>query len=229
MIKPTIFTSELLKKELLTEDVILASFTIPNDFTFKAGQFVSIRINKDGESKLKSYSILNPPLQKGKLDLCIKLVVGGYASEVFEKMQKGDKFEFKGPFGHFVFDQETTNNEHFFIGAGTGVVPLYSIIKEHLSEDKKFTLLFGTRTQKNLLFNDEFKQMAKDNPNFVYIPTLSRENWEGKTGRVQEHLPEDLKNKTFYICGLKELVLETKDLLVSKGVDLKNIKFERYS
>ena len=48
-------------------------------------------------------------------------------------------------------------------------------------------------------------------------------------GHAQDHLGKDLQNKTFYICGLKDLVLETKELLLNKGVDSKNIKFERYN
>lgn len=48
-------------------------------------------------------------------------------------------------------------------------------------------------------------------------------------GRVQEHLPANVENKTFYICGLKELVLETKEVLLKKGAALKNVKSERYT
>ena len=48
-------------------------------------------------------------------------------------------------------------------------------------------------------------------------------------GRVQLHLPSDLQHKTFYICGLKEMVLETRELLLSKGVSPDKIKVERYT
>ncbi|MDP3734098.1 MAG: hypothetical protein Q8R37_02625, partial [Nanoarchaeota archaeon] len=136
-----------------------------------------------------------------------------------------------GPFGFFVFDEKSKHQEHCFIGAGTGLAPLYSIIKEHLPHhpDTKFTLLFGTKTQQTLLLHQELQQLAAHYPHFAYIPTLSRESWKGKTGRVQEHIGNNFKNKTFYICGLKELVLETKELLLKKGVDVKDIKYERYS
>ena len=231
MTEITTFTGTVTKKENLTSEVILLSLKISEDFTFKAGQFVTIRINNGEESKLKSYSILSPPYQKGQLDLCIKIISGGFASEIFEKTAMGNEFELKGPFGHFIFDEESSNTEHVFLGAGTGLVPLYSMIKEHLPKhpNKKFTLIFGTKTQKDLLFHEELQQLENESSNFTYLPTLTREYWDGKSGRVQEHLGDNLKNKTFYICGLKELVLDTKGILVSKGVDLKNIKYERYS
>lgn len=227
----TTFTGTVIKKGQLASDTIMLSMKVPAEFTFKAGQFVTIKIDNNGQRKLKSYSILSPPSQKGQLDFCIKIIDNGFASVIFTKTKIGDQFELKGPFGFFVFDENSKNKEHYFIGAGTGLAPLYSIITEQLPlhPGKKFTLLFGTKTQQTLLLHQELQQLAATYPYFTYVPTLSREKWSGKMGRVQEHLAKSLKNKTFYICGLKELVLETKELLIKKGVDLKNIKYERYS
>ncbi|HIG93126.1 TPA: hypothetical protein HA234_02925 [Candidatus Woesearchaeota archaeon] len=85
------------------------------------------------------------------------------------------------------------------------------------------------RSKKDLFFYDEFRQLQQKYPQLVYLPTLSREQWEGKSGRVQTHLPTDLTGKTFYICGIKEVVLETKEYLLSRGVAPENIKGERYN
>ena len=223
------FTGNVVDKRQLTNDVIVLSFDIPDDFSFKAGQFVTLFIEKDGERKPRSYSILNPPSKNG-LDLCIKIVKDGFASEIFDNCKIGDSFEIKGPLGHFVFDEEDTNPEVYFLCAGTGVTPFYSMVKEYLSKtDRSFTLLFGVRIRENLFLADEFESLAKEFDNFTFQPVLSREEWDGRKGHVQDHLPEDCKNKTFYICGLKELVLETKEILSSRGVNPSNIKSERYS
>ena len=155
------------------------------------------------------------------------LVEGGKASNVFSTMKVGDEIRFKGPFGHFLFDEETSN-EHWFLGAGTGLAPLHSMILQYV-DSGKMTLLFGVRTKENLFLDDEFKKLEQTHSNFTYIPVLSREKWSGAQGHVQDNLPKDLKNKTFYICGLKELVLETKELLSKRGVDAKDIRTERYS
>ncbi len=222
------FTSNVLEKKQITESVVQVSLSCPDVFTFKAGQFITLFIEKDGEKKPRSYSILNPPSQKRIIDLCIKIVEGGYASEVFNSLSVGDELEVKGPFGHFLYEQGET--DVWMLSAGTGVVPFYSMLKEHLStSNRKFTLLFGVRNQKNLCYNDEFIALAEKYENFEYKPVLSREEWEGLQGHVQDNLPEDLNNKTFYICGLKELVLETKEKLVAKGVPADKIKSERYS
>ncbi|NQV91067.1 hypothetical protein HQ489_01190 [Candidatus Woesearchaeota archaeon] len=225
------FTSKITKKVFLNDDVFVMTLSCPKEFTFKAGQFVTIRVKNGEESKMRSYSILNPPSEKGKVDLCIKIIEGGFASECFKTIKEDDEYEMKGPFGHFMFDETSENKEHWLISNGTGVVPMYSMLKEFLPQnsDIKFTMLFGSKVKKDLIFHEEFLELAEKYPQFTYTPSITREEWDGKKGRVQAHLPEDVKNKTFYICGLKELVVETKDILIEKGVDAKNIKFERYS
>lgn len=225
------FQATVLANKKITADVILLSLSAPKEFSFQAGQFLTLRIEKGTEFRLRSYSILNPPSDRSKIDLCIKIVNEGFASEVLKKVKKGDSFQIKGPFGHFIFEKEDKNKEIWLIGGGTGVAPLYSILKEHLLQDaaKKFVLLFSVKEKKDLFLHEEFEQLARKYPNFTYTPTLTREKWARATGRVQVHLPDDVKNKTFYICGLKELVLETKEILLKKGVAPKDIKFERYS
>lgn len=223
------FTATLEKKESLTKDTLELKFSIPEEITFQAGQFVSFAFESEGKKQLRSYSILNPPSEKGTLALCLRVLPDGLASGEFGNANPGAQFECKGPFGHFVFTDNAP--EHWFVGVGTGIAPLYSMIKEHLPHTKKpFVLLLGVRFEEDLLFHDELLGLEKKYPHFSYRPTLSRGVWHGRMGRVQGHLREkDLTGKTFYICGTKDMVLETKELLLAQGVAKEHIKFERYT
>jgi len=225
------FTSKVTKIDYLTHDVFIMGLEAPEDFSYEPGQFVTLIGIDDGERKrARAYSILRRP-KGGDLELCIKVVNGGFASEVFKKTKIGDKFTVRGPSGHFVFDEDPNRKEHYFVGTGTGVVPLYSMIDLFLGQrpGEKFHLLFGVRAQKNLFLHDEFLDLAKKHPNFTYTPTLTRDpGWGGAEGRVQTHFPADLKNKTFYICGLPELVDDATQILTERGVDQSDIKFEKY-
>ena len=225
------FDAKVIAKKYLTKDVIEVSFSIPETFTFQAGQFVMLKMFQGEASKFKSYSILNPPSQKGKLDLCIKILEGGFASEAFKILKVGDTLLMRGIFGQFTFRKESPSSEVWFIGTGTGVTPFYSMIKEYVPTmaHKKFRLIFGVRKKEDLFYNEEFQELQKRFPNFSYWPTLSQEEWEGYSGRVQKHLGEDLSDKDFYICGLKEMVLETQQYLLDKGVAAEHIHFERYN
>ncbi|MDP3728420.1 MAG: FAD-dependent oxidoreductase [bacterium] len=222
------FEAEVISKKYLTKDVIELSFSIPETFDFQAGQFIMLRLFYENVYKFKSYSILNSPSQKGKLDLCIKIIDGGFASEAFKLLNIGEYLTMRGPFGQFTF--KDTEKEAWFIGVGTGVTPFYSMLKEYLPKSQKnFRLIFGVRKKEDLFYHEEFQALEKNFSHFSYCPTLSQETWEGYSGRVQKHLGEDLQNKDFYICGLKEMVLETQEYLLKRGVAPERIHFERYS
>ncbi len=233
-------TAILKEKKMLTADVMLLSFGVFSSFPFQAGQYVMVKVTSGSAFRLKPYSILSPPSEKGKIDLCAKLIPGGFASEAFRELSPGRELEFRGPLGHFTFEAPPEDasakgnpsaNDNWFICNGTGVTPFYSMLQEHVPQfpEKKFTLIFGVRSQSDLFLHEELKALQDKHSNFTFIPTLSRENWEGSMGRVQQHLPGDLQNKTFYICGLKEMVLETQELLEKKGVPKERIKVERYT
>jgi len=217
------FNTKILKKETLTDDTIKLQITAPKEFIFEPGQFITFKINNQGISKYRAYTILEPEPIKGTLDLCIKLIPNGFASEKFMKTKVNDTFEIKGPFSHFPFQKK--RKEHYFLCIGVGIVPFYCMLKKHLKlyPNKKFTLIYSVRKRKNLLFDKEFKQMKNIYPNFTYFPTLTREKWKGKTGRVHTHLNGDLKNKIFYLCGLKGFILGTKEHLLKHKVKYENI------
>ncbi len=225
------FQGTVQEVKYLTSSVMFFSLTIPHSFTFTAGQFAIIKMTKNNQTKMKSYSILNAPSKRGVLELCVKLIDGGFASEIFKQTKVNDTFEIKGPFGHFILDESSVQHEQWFICAGTGVVPFYSMLAQHLSRhpSTKFHLLFSVRTKPDLFFHQEFLDWEKTNSNFTYMPTLTREEWPGLKGRVQQHLGIQLQHKYFYICGLNELVLDTKTYLLNHSVDPKQIHVERYN
>ena len=229
-----IFKATLTEIRYLTNDIAYFSFDVPLEFTFTAGQFVLIKITNNGQTKTKSYSILNPPSEKGKIELCVKIIPGGFASDILKNARKGEVFEMQGPFGFFVFDEKKAARngmENWLICTGAGLAPFYSMLTEHVKNNPaiSFTLLFGCRTRSDILMYSELKKLAQQCSNFTYLVTLSQEKWNGLQGRVQHHVPAELNNKMFYLCGFKDMVLETQQLLKSRNVSPENVKIERYT
>ncbi|MFA6073662.1 MAG: FAD-dependent oxidoreductase [Candidatus Woesearchaeota archaeon] len=221
-----IYKVQLIKKEVISEDILFLEFTRPEKFEFKAGQYILIKLMEENTVKWRAYSIFSAPKEKTKIDLCIKIVPDGLASTNIANAEINSEFEIKGPAGELVLAKDD-KKEHYFLAAGSGIAPFYSMIKEH-AEDK-ISLFFSAKTQKQLIKNDELNELQNKNKNFKYYPTLTQENWGGLRGRIIEHLSENITDKIFYLCGLKEFVLETEVYLLSKGVTKENIKKERYS
>jgi NAD(P)H-flavin reductase len=82
-------------------------------------------------------------------------------------------------------------------------------------------LVYGTRHPDDVYYQNEFEQLAAEQPNFHYIATLSRapEDWTGARGYVQEHVRKivgDRKDMHVYICGLNEMVSSVRTLLIER-------------
>ena len=148
-------------------------------------------------------------------------------------MGVGTELKFRGPQGVFKL-KEPLDDDIFLICTGTGIAPFRSMV-HHVNNNKiphkNIYLIFGCRSKNDLLYHDELKTLAKNLPGFIYIPTLSREEWEGHTGYVHpvyESLCEERKPARFFLCGWKGMVDEAKNRIMEMGYDTKAIHTEVY-
>ncbi len=195
-------------------------------FEFIAGQFVMVNVPFNNTHVRRAYSLASK--QNGnKIELCLNYVDGGKGSEYFFKLKEGDSVSLDGPYG--VFTVKETKREKFFICTGTGVVPLRSMIQQ--LNGAKMTLIFGKRAECDILYREEFEQLANGNQNFRYVVTLSRphDGWNGERGYVQHVMKKFVHaNGEFYVCGLKQMVDDVRKELVGMGVQEEHIHVERY-
>ena len=222
------FDSEVLDVKDISQDTKHIIIKVPSDFDFYPGQFISLLLTINGEELRRPYSIASKP-EKGKLELCIKVLPDGKATPTIGKFQKGDKIKVMGPMGTFYMKDQSLAKPIIFISTGTGVAPFRSIIT-HLLEhnfNKPITLITGYRFEANALYEDEFKDLEREHSNFKYDRICSREG--ERKGYVQILIDENFKEDAdYYICGLKDMVNSVKDHLAEKGIQKENIFFEKY-
>lgn len=216
-------SAKVLKVEDISPSVYNLHLKPEQKIPFKAGQYVMLQLPIDDKPVRRSYSIASKE-DEDEIMLCIKRVGEGKVSPIIHKLKPGDEVNLIGPVGHFVLRE--TDNEQLFIATGTGIAPFRSMIAA--SKQKK-TLLFGARKEEDIVFKEEFEN-TKD-LDFYYC--TSREKSNGFEGRVQQNLPKILEGKDLekidcYICGLKDMVLETVAKLEELGIPRHNIYFERY-
>ncbi|MGH9645656.1 MAG: ferredoxin--NADP reductase [Bryobacteraceae bacterium] len=203
---------------------------------FVPGQFTSFTDVVEGKEITRAYSLASAPSGTNRFELCLNRVEPGHLSPRLFEMKPGDRIEMRQPLGMFVLRQQAPRDSTF-IATGTGIAPFRSMLQAHLSESSPaFTLLFGVRYESHLLYREEFEEMARTHPNFRFWPTLTRPgaSWKGRQGRVQTHLAEaisllnDRRDVDFYLCGLKEMVDETRGMLKGQGFERKQIFYEKY-
>ena len=206
-------------------------------FDFKPGQFITfdLPIHEKINKRVRSYSIASWPDGTNVFELVIVLLDGGAGTHyLFNEVGVGSELTFRGPQGVFTLKDDDLKKDIFLVCTGTGIAPFRSMahyIKLHDVSHKNIYLLFGTRTRKDLLYYEELCQLQKELPGFEYIPTLSREDWEGRKGYVHaiyEELCTQKQEASFFLCGWKNMIDEAKKRILDLGYDKKSIHQELY-
>jgi ferredoxin-NADP reductase len=213
-----------------------------SSFDFKPGQFVTLDlpIHEKVNKRWRSYSIASWP-NGNVIELLIVLLEGGAGTTyLFNEVKEGSELSLRGPQGVFTLPL-AIEKDLYFICTGTGIAPFRSMTHHILRNNiphKNIYLIFGTRRQQELLYKEEMKNLEKEVPHFHYIPTLSREEWDGCCGYVHavyENLVKEKMNgsgelppASFYLCGWKNMIDEAKQKIQNLGYDKKSIHLELY-
>lgn len=227
-------TIEAIESLTPTVKVFRLRFDPGVQFDFIAGQYVMVDIPRDAGVVQKPYSIASSPARRGSIDLCIKLVEGGYASTHFHRsVQVGTRLTIYEAQGFFVDRQ--TDRERLYVATGTGIAPIRSMIHalDVSGALPPMRLFLGVRYEDEILYEAEWRRLAAERSAFRFFPTVSRPKlWTGEVGRVQDLLRKyvtDPEHKEVYVCGVVPMVKEVKPLLMELGVPRTQVHTEKYT
>ena len=200
------------------------------------------------EKVIRAYSMANYPEEKGIVKFNIRIAspppgtnypAGKMSSYVFS-LKPGDEIDVFGPFGEFF--AKKTDAEMVFIGGGAGMAPMRSHIFDQLKRlgsKRKMSFWYGARSMREMFYQDEYDQLAKDNENFTWHVALSdpmpEDNWTGYTGFIHNVLyenylkdhpaPEDCE---YYMCGPPMMNAAVIKMLQDLGVEPENILLDDF-
>ena len=251
-VKPSV--GRIIYREDLTPDLAVLRIQ-PDDLgpipDFKPGQFVTLGLKLDGDDHKitnRAYSIASPPEERRYFELYIKWVaepVPGKITTALFKMNVGDTVYWRKPAGAFTIEERKPDGTSdsrtlILVASGTGLAPFvsYTLHLKARGSRRRVAVLHGARNAKELGYKKMFENMAKENPNFLYMPTVSRpgdpasQGWTGHTGRVETFLipnggmseleralghkvsPE---NTFFHICGYQGTIDSVISILQPLG------------
>ncbi|WP_329569936.1 1,2-phenylacetyl-CoA epoxidase subunit PaaE [Kitasatospora sp. NBC_01266] len=212
----------------LCDDAVAVTFEVPGeltqDFTFRAGQTLTLRQLVDGADERRSYSICTPV--GGALRIAVREVPGGLFSEqLVRRAAVGDAVEVLPPSGAFTADLSVPAR-HVLIAAGSGITPMLSIAGTVLAAhpSSRVTLLYGNRRSDTVMFADELADL-KDRylDRFELLHVLSREARDAEllsgrldTDRVRTLLAALVDVRAvghWWLCGPYGMVTEVRELL----------------
>ncbi|WP_436926900.1 ferredoxin--NADP reductase [Halosimplex amylolyticum] len=201
-----------------------------HEFRYEPGQHTEIHFELDGEDETRPYTAANLP-GTNQIVLAIKRYDDGNGSVYMHERTPGDEIEIEPVDGNLAV--RNLDRDAVFVATGTGITPLYPMLKQYARVGVGAAqLVFGERDQEHLIFRESLDQLHAEHEDLSVDYVLSDADgaWAGRTGHVQDHLPDaldgGLDGADFYLCGVPEMVVETQDLLESEGVDEERIVTE---
>ena len=209
---------------------------------------------KNPKPTFRAYSMANHPAEGNIVMLNIRIatppfdrVNGGFmkvnpgicSSFIFSR-KPGDKVTISGPYGEFFL--KDTDREMMFIGGGAGMAPMRSHLFHlfhTLKSGRKVTFWYGARSKKEIFYEEHFRAIEKEFPNFTFTIALSEpmpeDNWDGPVGFIHQVIydnylvkheePEDIE---FYICGPPMMNAAVTKMLYDLGVPDEMVAFDDF-
>ena len=188
-------------------------------YDFIAGQVVKITIDTGVPPRIYSVCSGN---SEPEISILFNIKADGVLTPGLSAVIPGMKIWASKPYGSF----KDGKNPAWWIATGTGIAPFYSMFRSGMSENK--TLIHGVRQLNQLYCEDELEWAMGER----YIRCCSHEqSCNVFLGRVTAYLNEINNLPTdinYYLCGKALMVVEVRDLLISKGVPYENILAEIY-
>ena len=201
---------------------------------------------KNDEETYRAYSMANHPAEGNIVMLNIRIatppfdrntgtwaagIKPGICSSYIFSRKPGDKVTVSGPYGEFHI--LNTKREMLYIGGGAGMAPLRShllhLFKTLKTTDRKISYWYGARSRREIFYEEDFRAIERDFPNFSFHIALSdpqpEDNWTGYTGFIHQVIydhylkdhdaPEDIE---YYMCGPGPMANAVKKMLWDLGV-----------
>lgn len=201
---------------------------------FLPGQFIVLQMETPEHGMVqRSYSISSKHPNERCLELCIALNDKGVFTPWLFEQKEGFWILGSEPQGNFTFKDGHMHVPHVFICTGTGVAPFRSMITKALKmNETPVYLVFGNRFSEDILYHEEWMQLAQENENFHYHPVLSRQKQSfahsGYVHPVYTKILENVNNAQIYVCGWQNMLVETRKNLKALGFNRKQYHFEQY-
>ncbi len=237
-------TIQEIRKE--TNDALTLSFKQPSfrKIKYRAGQYITLIVRINGRKYARPYSFSSAPSVDATLEVTVKRVIDGIVSNyINNELKVGDVVEVLEPMGDFTYESINPIQSIFLWGVGSGITPLFSIIKEvlHKQPDTAIHLIYGNKNQESTIFRDQLGLLKQEHTavfavtNFYsQLDKVDQSNAIHK-GRISSEFvtslvaqQKNLKESVHYICGPKGLKDTIQNSLMEIEVPSSSIFVEEF-
>lgn len=217
-----------------TADAKSVVFDVPADiaerFRYMPGQFLTLRIPFEDRHLARCYSLCSTPGMDGALKVTIKRVDEGRGSNwICDNLKRGDVVEVMRPAG--VFTPKGFDGEFWLFAGGSGITPVFSILRAVLSQGKgKVRLVYANRNESSIIFREQLQQLVAEYPERLSVLHWldSVQGWMTPR-QLAAWLPyTEVLNPECFICGPGPFMDCAATTLEYLGVPRKRVHIERF-
>lgn len=234
------FETALLGRDVVAERTLTFRFAKPADWTYRAGQFIDITLldppETDAGGNTRGFSISSAPSEE------VIMITTRMRDTAFKRtlrrMPLGTAVKVEGPFGDLRLHH--ADRPAVVLTGGIGITPFRSILLEAIRTDGlpyPIVVFYANRRPRDAAFLEELGNLASDDPNLIFVPTMSgldpTDAWDGERGHIDaEMLRRHLTGVTdpiYYLTGPPGMVRGLRMMLVGAGVDEDDIRTEEFT
>lgn len=202
-------------------------------FDFKAGQFVRIGLEVDGEVLARPYSLVNPPHDSG-LEIFFNLVPEGPLTGRLAGLDIGEPVKLSASAnGFLVLDEIPDSRELWMLATGTGVGPFLSILRTEQPWQRydKVVLVYSVRSGDELAYLEVIESIAAQRGDrFVFVPVVTREPVDGAlnqritsaldSGELERLVGSSIEPSRSHVmmCGNSAMIRDVFERLSARGM-----------
>jgi NAD(P)H-flavin reductase/ferredoxin len=218
----------VLSLKLLNADIMHLVLECHAPIDYRAGQFINLFQH---QTLGRSYSLASVPHEDDHLHLHVRRLPKGQVSGwIHEELRPGETVEIRGPGGDCFYIPGNSDQGLILIGTGSGLAPLYGIIRDALSQGHTgpIHLFHGSRDLNGIYLSDELRDLVAQYSNFNYVPCISGSDVphgfaSGRADDVAFQQIPNLKNWRLFLCGHPDMVKTAKMKAFLAGASMKDI------
>jgi ferredoxin-NADP reductase len=216
-----------------TDDAKSYALEIPpelqSSYQYAAGQFLTFRVTIDDRTIYRSYSMSSAPETDAALAVTVKRVPGGAVSNwMIDKLEVGATVEASVPAG--VFRLGDTDRDIVAFAAGSGITPIFSLIKAALTTStRKVELFYANRDREATIFAAELDALVARHPDRLTAAHHLDVDSGFADAATIESFVEGAEGADCYVCGPAPFMDLVETVLLAGGVPPEQIHIERFT
>jgi 3-ketosteroid 9alpha-monooxygenase subunit B len=198
------------------------------DFSYRPGQFLTLRIPTPSGAVGRCYSLCSSPHVDEALRIAVKRVREGIGSNwINESVSVGDEIECLAPGG--VFTPKTFDDDLLLFAGGSGITPVLSILKSALAVGSgRIVLVYANQHEKSVIFADQLRELADQHPDRLHVLHWL-ESVQGLPSRaLLKAFIAPYSSYTAFLCGPSPFMETVTHALRDCGVPPARIHIERF-